>query len=60
MNNENPLEVPEEIAVFKGDDDLFEPCCSFVPGSNMMLVPPNFSKEYASEVAKVTDQLCKV
>jgi hypothetical protein len=60
MNNENPLEVPEEIAVFKGDNDLFEPCCSFVPDSNKMFVPSNLSKEYTPEVAKVTEQLCQV
>jgi hypothetical protein len=59
MDDENPLDVPEEIAVFKGDNDLFEPCCSFVSDAKM-LVPTNLSEKYAPEVVKVTEQLCKV
>ncbi len=59
MDNENLLERPEEIAVFKGDDDLFEPCCSFVSDSSIR-VPTNLSKEYVPEITKATSQLCKV
>lgn len=59
MINENLLELPEEIAVFKGDNDLFEPCCSFVSDS-IIRIPTNLSKEYVPEVAKATNQLCKV
>jgi hypothetical protein len=57
MINENLLELPEEIAVFKGDDDLFKPCCSF---DSVIHIPTNLSKEYVSEVPKATSKLCKV
>ncbi len=58
MCSENLLDIPEEIAVFKGEDGLFEPCCSFE--SDSIRIPPGLSKKYVTEVATAADQLSKV